>query len=441
MVWRIPEDVMVERIDGDVVVLVRGTREAFRITGDSGEVIDLVSAGATHLPDRLHEAAQVLTDAGIVVRPGDAGLSRRRVLAIGAVGAAAVGVQALALPTAAHASSSPTSTSTSTSSTTPTTTTTMPVGFGTTWTARSTPASGSSQFLSMTYGGGTYVAVGSSSGLRTSSDGISWTAQTPALALVWQDVTYGNGLFVAVATSGTTQRVMTSPDGVTWTARTTPNQAWRGVAYGTPGITPTPLFVAVAGAGTGNRVMTSSDGETWTGGTTPLAADTYSWNRVTYGNGRYVAVGSGTSGLFENVMTSPDGVTWTLRTTPTGADINWTGVAYGEPVIAGTPSPLFVAVARTAGVNNVMTSPDGETWTLQTVPVSTEWRAVAWGGGLFVAVGLAGKVITSPDGVTWTEQSSPISSDTLQCVAYGNLQFAAMTQLQPGSGNGVITSP
>ena len=54
-------------------------------------------------------------------------------------------------------------------------------------------------------------------------------------------VTYGNGLFVAVANSGTHQ-AMTSPDGVTWTAPKAILTAlnWDGIAYGNG------PFVAVA---------------------------------------------------------------------------------------------------------------------------------------------------------------------------------------------------
>ena len=50
------------------------------------------------------------------------------------------------------------------------------------------------------------------------ADGETWTAQAAAEANSWLSVAYGNGLWVAVATSGT-NRVMTSPDGETWTAR------------------------------------------------------------------------------------------------------------------------------------------------------------------------------------------------------------------------------
>jgi uncharacterized phage protein gp47/JayE len=52
------------------------------------------------------------------------------------------------------------------------------------------------------------------------SDGITWTVRTSAADLFWNSITYGNGLFVAVSSSGTGNRVMTSPDGINWTSRT-----------------------------------------------------------------------------------------------------------------------------------------------------------------------------------------------------------------------------
>ena len=96
--------------------------------------------------------------------------------------------------------------------------------------------------------------------------GITWTSQTSATDNGWNSVTYGNGLFVAVAETGTRNRVMTSPDGITWTSRTSAaDNSWNNVTYGNG------LFVAVAYSGTGNRVMTSPDGITWTSRTS--AAD------------------------------------------------------------------------------------------------------------------------------------------------------------------------
>jgi hypothetical protein len=86
----------------------------------------------------------------------------------------------------------------------------------------------------------------------TSPDGITWTARSAAEDGQWISVTYGGGLFVAVALelSSGTHQVMTSPDGITWTAEAAAEQsAWHSVTYGDG------LFVAVSYSGT-HQVMT-----------------------------------------------------------------------------------------------------------------------------------------------------------------------------------------
>ena len=67
----------------------------------------------------------------------------------------------------------------------------------------------------------------------TSPDGINWTSRSTPVDNNWQSVCYGNGLFVAVSTSGEGNRVMTSPDGINWTIRSTPfDNNWYSVCYG-----------------------------------------------------------------------------------------------------------------------------------------------------------------------------------------------------------------
>src|SRR5690606_28172846 len=104
------------------------------------------------------------------------------------------------------------------------------------------------------------------------SAGVSWVGHSAISGKSWRSVTYGNGLFVAVALNGGTSAVMTSPDGVNWTSRTTPsNNNLRMVRYGNG------LFVAV---GSGTAGMISVDGINWTTITTP----NQSWRALTYGN-------------------------------------------------------------------------------------------------------------------------------------------------------------
>ncbi len=274
---------------------------------------------------------------------------------------------------------------------------------GTPWVARS--ASEESGWLSVAYGNGIFVAVASSgtNQVMTSPDGTTWTSRVEAEANSWVSVTYGNGLFVAVAQTGT-NRVMTSPDGITWTARAAAEaNSWNSVTYDNG------LFVAVAGDGT-NQVMTSPDGITWTA---RAAAEASIWYSVTYGNGLFVAVAyAGTN----RVMTSPDGITWTARTVE---ESGWTSVKYGNG--------LFVAVAYD-GTNRVTTSPDGITWTSRSASEANQWRAITYGNGLFVAVAANGtnRVMTSPNGITWTAQAAA-EANSWRSIIYGNGFFVAVT--------------
>ena len=292
---------------------------------------------------------------------------------------------------------------------------------GVSWTPRSTPFD--SEWFSIAYGNGLFVAVaysGSGDRVMTSPDGVTWTSRSVPVNNSWGSIAYGNGLFVATSFSGTGNRVMTSPDGITWTVRSTPaDYSWRAVTYGNG------TFVAVASSGTGNRVMTSTDGVTWTLRSTP--ADN-NWYSVTYGDGLFVA--TSISGSSNRVMTSPDGVTWTVRSTP--VDNDWRSVAYGNG--------LFVAVANSGFGNRIMTSADGISWTVRSNPVNNDWRAVAYGGGLFVAVSTSGsgdRVMTSSDGITWTSRSTPVDN-SWRSIAYGNGLFVGVSN--DGSGNRVMTS-
>ena len=86
--------------------------------------------------------------------------------------------------------------------------------------------------------------------------GITWTTQNSAADNGWLSVCWSpeRSLFVAVAHTGTSNRVMTSPDGITWTTQNSAlDNSWHSVCWSPE----RSLFVAVAASGTGNRVMTS----------------------------------------------------------------------------------------------------------------------------------------------------------------------------------------
>ena len=52
-------------------------------------------------------------------------------------------------------------------------------------------------------------------------------------------------------------------------------------------------------------------------------------------------------------------------------------------------------------------------------------QCVAYGNGLFVAVGNSGKLATSPDGITWTQGTSSFGTNAISGIGYGNGLFVA----------------
>jgi len=258
-----------------------------------------------------------------------------------------------------------------------------------------------------------FVAAGNG-GIYTSSNGTSWTQRSNSAT---RGVAYGNNTFVAVGGSGT---IFTSSDETIydatgtssvpsdWTSRTTPtSQTLNEVTYGNS------IFVVVGGAGT---IITSTDGISWTSRTSPHSN---SINDLTYENSTFVAVGGA-----GNIITSSDGISWTSRTSNTSQELY--GVAYGNST--------FVVVGNSG---TVLTSSDGTTWTSRTSATSANWEGgVTYGNSLFVAVGVGGKMQTSSDGITWTERDSKITTNAvIYAVTYGNNIFVAL-----GSGGNGSTS-
>jgi hypothetical protein len=199
---------------------------------------------------------------------------------------------------------------------------------GTTWTSRTSNTS--KDLENVTYGNSTFVTVGSSGTILTSSDnGSTWTSRTSGTSNTLEGVTYSNNTFVTVGSSGT---ILTSSDnGTSWDNRTSgTTQNLHDVTYGNS------TFVTVGNSGT---ILTSSDATTWTtrtSGTSNYLED------VTYRNSIFVTVGqSGT------ILTSSDGTTWTSRTS--GTTNNLYGVTTTIPPL---PAPDNLSAS---GANNTIT--------------------------------------------------------------------------------------
>lgn len=97
---------------------------------------------------------------------------------------------------------------------------------------------------------------------------------------------------------------------------------------------------------------------------------------------------------------------WTVETP--AVYLNWQHVAY-EPTIG-----LYAACAANGtGTNQIMTSPDGATWTGRTHPAasSNAFNFMGAGGGTFIMIGnnagAAERIQTSTDGITWVKRTAP----------------------------------
>jgi hypothetical protein len=290
------------------------------------------------------------------------------------------------------------------------------------WVSRTIPIVANINLRDITYSPqlGIFCAVNDFNGsttdrFLTSTDGINWSIQT-ATSLRWSSITWAAelGLFCAVSvTGGATNRVITSPNGTTWTIQTSAsNNSWRSVVWAAEANNGNGLFCAVSDSGSGNQVMTSPNGTTWTERVTPTP--TINWRAVTWG--AECPNGSGGFGLFcavadsvfGQVMTSPDGVNWTLQSAP--IDINWFNITWSPKL------KIFCAVAR-AGTSRIMTSPNGVNWTLQTSPINRTWRKITWSNelGIFYVVGNSNEAIYSTNGVQWTANTNnlPFNEDYL----------------------------
>jgi|GEM_PF-703605 len=113
------------------------------------------------------------------------------------------------------------------------------------------------------------------------------------------------------------------------------------------------------------------------------------------------------------ILTSPDGEAWTLRRS--GTEVPLAAMSYGKE--------SFVAVGARGTI--VQGTRDGSTWTLRESGVQSDLWAVTFARGIFVVVGSAGTVTTSPDGTTWAKRAN-LTPYSLRNVNYGENNFVTI---------------
>ena len=280
------------------------------------------------------------------------------------------------------------------------------------------------------YLNGQYMAVGNHGTLLTSPDGESWQKTTVGQGIdTLGGIAYGAGKYVLAGhVDYMAGRIFTSDDGVSWhETAAVPHHNFSDVAFGNG------TFVAVGGAG---KMLTSADGETWvTNPVTYPEGNRTSLLSITFAAGKFVAVGmrSDTGQVYRgSIMTSEDGVHW--QVTYANAAYTLWDVAYGNG--------LFVAVGgMNTGPCFIATSGDGVTWTQATgASAYADLFSIEYDGTQFIAAGKThsgSNAITtvSGNGANWTDKPigilpglQAVASDGAKLVAmsgYGNIYLSA----------------
>ncbi len=187
-----------------------------------------------------------------------------------------------------------------------------------TWTWRN-PLPQGNPLHAITYGNGTFVAVGWNGAIVTSTNGAKWVSRPSGTAKPLLGIASGNGMFVAVGWNGA---IVTSADGVTWLSRQF-GTVWTlyGIASGNG------TFVAVDNGG---NILQS-------GGTITLGVTTDT------ATGRPALSLSGPVGLPYTVQASPDLATWRnvtnfVTAAPTNTVLN--------PIPTGAPRLSYRAYSQ-----------------------------------------------------------------------------------------------
>lgn len=255
----------------------------------------------------------------------------------------------------------------------------------------------------------------------------NWTVRTTPVAFEPNDVTFGAGVYVVVGSSGT---ICTSTDAITWTQRTSgTTDSLRAIEWDAA----LSRFICVGSS----TIRTSVDGITWTAATVPSSLGTYSANpydRLAMGV-KMLKVGSTWFAMLGNggaLLSSTDGVTWSLVLSfaPTGSTtVRTTQHASTQSAAMFEHNGRLFYLPVTAGITTCLKA-DGA-W--RTVEPSQVYTGVAYGAGVYVAVGSGGVIKTSTDGLTWTARTSG-TAVALTGVVWTGTAFIAIT------GNAAIRS-
>lgn len=204
-----------------------------------------------------------------------------------------------------------------------------------------------------------------SSMVAMSTDGVNWNSVSTGTSGYWYDITgdtTGNTLVLVGDSINASYAIKTSLDaGATWSQSNFSVAAhWTGIVYGNG------LFVAVGSNGSTEYVSHSIDGVTWSTAATLPNVSTTTLDRILYGNGVFLITGDNTN----FVLLSTDGITWTSHPLPV------TVSPYGAKFVAGK----FVIPPYNNISTTLLESLNGIDWIETTLPNLGNWNSMCSDG-------------------------------------------------------------
>lgn len=276
----------------------------------------------------------------------------------------------------------------------------------------------------VTYGNGVYVAVGDAGTVLVSADAVAWTVVRLDSRRGLAAVTWDGSRFVAVGDGGT---VAVSPDGRQWVVHLIESAGdLLGVAAGGG------RLVAVGRTG---AVFGSLDGSAWEAGSSGTTVDL---GAVTWTGTRFVAaerqyLGGPDPLPLAGILTSPAGAAWT-RTTLSGAVSYQTFASDGSRLLlAGSKCVIQPIEGCGAGALVAMSEDDGASWSVTEPAGLGAFTDVLWAGSRFLALH-GDAVVASLDGVSWVPAGVSLGFWPM-ALGLGDAGLVAV-----GGGGGIATS-
>ncbi|MBN1531325.1 MAG: hypothetical protein JXA20_01550 [Spirochaetes bacterium] len=249
------------------------------------------------------------------------------------------------------------------------------------------------------YSNGAFIgALQVSSAFIYSNDLSSWTYNSSGAPGFGYDILVWNGIVYICGYNGTNYQYIYRTDGTTSYSVFSSGSSGtlRSLTHGNG------TFVAVGETGPSYNIFYSHDGASWNG-----VSCSYNLNRIICFDDIFTAVGD--DGSYPAVVRSADGIHWTSNLSSDRLNVlSLNGISYGHG--------RYVAV----GTNGYMCiSEDGIMWmTVRVDAAGYSFRTVAYGRGVFIAAGDSGRIYYSEDGLVWATVLNDNSYGIFQGVTF-----------------------